>query len=75
MGSKEFKFELHTHTIHSDGAFTPKELVESAKKHGYYGIALTDHNTSSGCREAIEWGKSWEYWSSQALSGRHFMAI
>lgn len=57
MGSKEFKFELHTHTIHSDGAFTPKELVESAKKYGYYGIALTDHNTSSGCKEAVEWGK------------------
>ncbi|MBQ8178329.1 MAG: CehA/McbA family metallohydrolase [Clostridia bacterium] len=57
MGKNKFKFELHTHTVHSDGAFTPKELVESAKKHGYYGIALTDHNTTSGCDSAVEWGK------------------
>ncbi len=53
----EYKFELHTHTVHSDGAFTPKTLVESAKALGYKGIALTDHNTNSGCKEAIEWGK------------------
>lgn len=53
----KLKFELHTHTLHSDGGFTPRELVESAKKYGYYGIALTDHNTTSGCDEAVEWGK------------------
>ena len=53
----KLKFELHTHTIHSDGKFTPKALVESAKKWGYYGIALTDHNTDSGVEETIEWGK------------------
>lgn len=53
----KLKFELHTHTLHSDGGFTPRELVESAKKHGYYGIALTDHNTTSGCDEAVECGK------------------
>ena len=53
----KFKFELHTHTIHSDGSFTPKSLVECAKKYGYTGIALTDHNTQSGCKEAIEWGE------------------
>lgn len=53
----KFKFELHTHTIHSDGKFTPKTLVECAKRKGYYGIALTDHNTNSGCEEAIKYGK------------------
>ena len=53
----EYKFELHTHTVHSDGSFTPKTLVESAKALGYKGIALTDHNVSSGCKEAVEWGK------------------
>lgn len=54
---KELKFELHTHTVHSDGGFTLKELIECAKKRGYYGIALTDHNTASGCEEAVFWGK------------------
>lgn len=53
----EFKFELHTHTVHSDGKFTPEELIRTAKARGYYGIAVTDHNTSTGCAEAIEWGK------------------
>ncbi len=57
MGKNEFKFELHTHTVHSDGSFSPRELVESAKKYGYYGIAITDHNTTSGCEEAMEWGR------------------
>ncbi|MBO5774011.1 MAG: CehA/McbA family metallohydrolase [Clostridia bacterium] len=55
----KFKFELHTHTIHSDGKFTPKELVESAKRRGYYGIAVTDHNTATACKEAVEWGKTY----------------
>ncbi len=52
----KLKFELHTHTVHSDGAFSPRELVECAKRYGYDGIALTDHNTTSGCLEAVEWG-------------------
>ncbi|GHV95985.1 hypothetical protein AGMMS50293_23050 [Spirochaetia bacterium] len=41
-------FELHNHTLHSDGQFTPESLCEAAKKYEYDGIALTDHNTMSG---------------------------
>jgi hypothetical protein len=41
-------FELHTHTVHSDGRFTPEALLESARAFQYDGIALTDHNTMSG---------------------------
>ncbi len=52
----KLKFELHTHTVHSDGTFTPRALVERAKRYGYKGIALTDHNTTTGCQEAVEWG-------------------
>ena len=54
--SYNLKFELHTHTIHSDGSFTPKELVECAIKYGYNGIAITDHNTDSGADECVKWG-------------------
>lgn len=43
--------ELHCHTIHSDGNFTPRELQLSAKENGLSLIALTDHNTFSGYEE------------------------
>jgi len=44
-------FELHTHTIHSDGDFKVAELIENSKKYMYEGIGLTDHNTESGHSE------------------------
>lgn len=43
--------ELHCHTVHSDGGFQVKELLESAKNNGLSLIALTDHNTISGYEE------------------------
>ena len=44
--------DLHTHTNHSDGALSPRELVREAKKLNLT-IALTDHNTVSGLPEFI----------------------
>lgn len=45
--------ELHTHTMHSDGHFKPKELVESSKAFGYQAIVITDHNTSAAFEDMI----------------------
>lgn len=39
--------DLHTHTIFSDGALLPSELVRRAEAKGYTAIALTDHVDSS----------------------------
>ena len=39
--------DLHTHTNHSDGSYTPAELVLAAKGKNLI-IALTDHNTATG---------------------------
>ena len=36
---------LHTHSVHSDGEFTPAELVTVARAEGYYALAITDHDT------------------------------
>ncbi len=40
-------FEMHTHTVNSDGSFTLEELCEAVKACGLEGCALTDHNTMS----------------------------
>ena len=38
-------FEMHSHTMHSDGTFTAKELCLACKARELDGVALTDHNT------------------------------
>lgn len=45
--------ELHTHTHHSDGDFSPQRLIEESIDFGYRGIVITDHNTSSAYQEMI----------------------
>lgn len=42
---------LHSHTTHSDGVFTPEELVKVAHDEGYRAIACTDHDTFTGNAE------------------------
>ena len=44
--------DLHTHTNHSDGSFTPAELCRAAAENNLI-IALTDHNTVSGLSEFL----------------------
>ncbi len=49
--------DLHTHSLKSDGSMTPSEVVEEAKRAGLSAIALSDHDTVDGVREAVETGK------------------
>jgi len=49
---KWLPFELHTHTPHSDGTHTLLEMCIQARELGLSGIALTDHNTTSGMVDA-----------------------
>ncbi len=44
-------FEMHTHTVHSDGKFTVADLQKAAKECLLDGVLLTDHNTMSGERD------------------------
>ena len=46
--------DLHTHTIFSDGALIPSELVRRAADRGYRAIALTDHADHSNYDFIIE---------------------
>jgi predicted metal-dependent phosphoesterase TrpH len=49
--------DLHTHSVFSDGTFTPTELVAAAEALGLSAVALTDHNTIAGLSEFLEAGK------------------
>jgi 3',5'-nucleoside bisphosphate phosphatase len=48
--------DLHLHTTASDGLLPPRLLVERAAAAGLTTIAITDHDTVSGLREAVEAG-------------------
>jgi predicted metal-dependent phosphoesterase TrpH len=44
--------DLHTHSTVSDGTESPTRLLEQAASAGLWAIALTDHDSTSGWREA-----------------------
>lgn len=49
--------DLHTHSRYSDGSMTPTELVNHAKASGIAAIALSDHDSVGGVREAMAAGE------------------
>lgn len=46
------KYDLHCHSLASDGALSPTELVRRAHSQGVTVLALTDHDTTDGLAEA-----------------------
>lgn len=46
--------DLHTHSIFSDGTWTPAQLFDEAQRIGLGAIALTDHNTIAGLPDFLE---------------------
>jgi len=50
------KGDFHIHTNYSDGKYSPKEIIEMAKKYHVDIIAITDHDTVAGIREAVKAG-------------------
>jgi 3',5'-nucleoside bisphosphate phosphatase len=51
------KIDLHTHTNHSDGYYSPIELIQKVKKAGLDIISITDHDNLSAIHEAAAIGK------------------
>ncbi len=47
-------FDLQAHSVHSDGALTPRQVVEAAAAAGVRRLALSDHDTAAGVPEALE---------------------
>jgi hypothetical protein len=54
----EFRADLHTHTIYSDGSFTPHELIDHAVEIGLNALSITDHDTVDAYTDAFSYAKS-----------------
>ncbi len=52
LRSESQRADLHLHTTHSDGVWTPDEVVKRAMERGLGAIAITDHDTGSAIAEA-----------------------
>ncbi len=49
------KLDAHIHTIYSpDGNENPKDIIKYLKKNGLSGMAVVDHNTLKGAKNAIK---------------------
>lgn len=73
----KLKSDLHVHTIYSDGSMPPAEVLDIAKHKGLQAIAITDHDTVAGVREAIEYGEhiGVKVISGIELSSRSIMSV
>ena len=49
-GARWFRGDLHLHTVHSDGAREPDEMIAAARASGLDFIVSTEHNTNSANR-------------------------
>ncbi|SDZ68109.1 hypothetical protein SAMN05421736_1324 [Evansella caseinilytica] len=52
MTTSTKKADLHMHSTASDGVYTPKELMRKCADAGLRIVSLTDHDTTSGAKEA-----------------------
>ncbi|MFZ0454636.1 MAG: PHP domain-containing protein [Ignavibacteriaceae bacterium] len=50
------KVDLHIHTNHSDGFYSPDEIVLKAKENDLEAISITDHDNLSAIKDAIKKG-------------------
>ncbi len=57
MERKIYPIDLHTHSTKSDGSLTPTELIDAALKANLGAVALTDHDTTAGLSEAMNYAK------------------
>ncbi len=48
--------DLHIHSTASDGSLNPSEIIQTAIDKGLKAIAITDHDTIDGVKQAIEAG-------------------
>ena len=53
------KIDLHTHSLITDGSYSPRDVVKNAYKNNVKVLALTDHDSIGGIKEAQEESKKY----------------
>ena len=53
-----WNIDYHIHTIYSDGAMNPRDIVRACAAKGMSSIAITDHDGIDGVNEAVAEGKT-----------------
>ena len=56
----KYSYDLHTHTIFSDGDWLPKTVMRKAWSRGLRGVVIADHNVISAYPEAIKAAKKYD---------------
>jgi len=51
---KKYQYDLHTHSVYSDGMYTFPDLIKVLKENGIKGFAITDHNCAGPLNELEE---------------------
>ena len=54
-------YNFHMHTNCSDGKLDPSELMVQAVEIGLKGLAITDHHSLKGYRQASQWMEDWRW--------------
>lgn len=65
---KTYNFHMHTHC--SDGKLSPAELMTQAVEIGLRGMAITDHHSVKGYRQARKWMEDWRWHNPSSWSSR-----
>lgn len=65
--------DLHIHSTASDGSLTPAEILDHAQKLNLAAIAITDHDSIDGSREALQTGipPSFHFLTGVEISAAH----
>jgi predicted metal-dependent phosphoesterase TrpH len=65
--------DLHIHSTASDGSFTPAEILDHAQKLNLAAIAITDHDSIDGSRQALRIGipPSFNFLTGVEISAAH----
>ncbi len=53
----KLRADLHTHSLYSDGKYTPQEVCQRAKANGVQLLSITDHDTMNGYQEKLSAAK------------------
>jgi 3',5'-nucleoside bisphosphate phosphatase len=72
-GRQHGRADLHLHTTHSDGLYSPAQVIDLAKRSGLAAVAVTDHDTLAGVAPArvAAVGSGVEVISGVEISARH----